>query len=299
MNPLSTLTNAYNTATTNSNNLYNQDVSSEGQYQNQYNTNYGQAQAANQSLQNYTGYMQGAGSATNLYNQGQQTAFQQQGFDPSSLSTATQNLTQSQNALANLYSAQSAGAGGMGRTQGQLANYYSTLSNPLQQQVSAQGNAVNNLQQLYQNALTNANQYAGVGVQGEQATLGGLNQTYQNYLSEQQQAQSMLQFYQQQAQQQSQFTAGLAPSYAGTYGQVQASQASAANSYAQAQQQQLQNQGLEAYYKSQAYQNQLLYGNSTPPSVTSGLMGGAAATGVIAPGHQAVLNAYGQAIGAR
>lgn len=279
MNPLSTLSNAYNSAVSNSNSLYNSDVSNEGQYQNQYNTNYGQAQAANQSLQNYTGYMQGAGSATNLYNQGQQTAFQQQGFDPSTLATATQNLTQSQNALANMYSAQSAGAGGMGRTQSQLANYYSTLSNPLQQQVSAQGNAVNNLQQLYQNALTNANQYAGVGVQGETATLGGLNQGYQNDLSEQEQAQSMLQFYANLAQNQQNFTSGLAPSYSTAYGQVQSSQASAANAYAQAQQEQLQNQGLQNYYNSDAYKNQLLYGTSSAPtnigSGTISIQGGA------------------------
>src|SRR5215469_8385502 len=63
------------------------------QSQNQANQAYG-------NLQNYTDYMKNAGNAANLYQQGIQQGESAQGFDPASLSTATQNLTKTQNALA-------------------------------------------------------------------------------------------------------------------------------------------------------------------------------------------------------
>lgn len=175
--------------------MLNSYVANQNQYKGQYNDFTNQASQANQSLKDYLEYMKGAGSGTNLYNTGLTNAFQSQGFNPATLATATSNLTQSQNAQAALNQASQSSTGGYGLSGGQLGGYYASAAQPLANQVQTQSNAVGNLQQLYQNALTQANQYAGVGVQGEQATQSGLSQIFQNAQTQASTALSQMQFY--------------------------------------------------------------------------------------------------------
>lgn len=220
--------------------MLSSDLNNANQYKSDYSNYQGQANAANQNLQNYTQYMQGQGNPLNLYNQQMQNAFQQQGFNPQSLATATQNLTQSQNALQSLNQAQQQGAGGYGLTGAQLGNYYSTLSSPLQQTVSAQNNAVNNLQQLYQNALTQGQQGATLGFQGEQQTSQNLGQIFQNANAQAQNAMSQMQFYSQLAQSQGGNNAQAQQGYAQALGAYQQAVAAANAANAQAAQTQQQ-----------------------------------------------------------
>lgn len=171
------------------------------------------ATAANANLQGYTGYMQGAGSGTNLYNSGLTSAEQAEGFNPNSLATATSNLTKSQNALGALTNASQSSTGGYGLSGAQLGGYYSTAAAPLSSTVGYQSNAVGNLTNLLTAAQTQASQYAGVGVTGEQATSAGLNQVFQNAQTQSAQSLQNLQFYSQLAQTQGQLNAEQTQAY--------------------------------------------------------------------------------------
>lgn len=216
---------------------YNSDIATSQQAGGQYNAEHAQAGQANQNLQSYTDYMKGAGSATNLYNQGLQSGNQAQGFDPGSLATATKNLTQSQNAQAALNQASQSSTGGYGLSGAQLGNYYASSATPLASQVGAQSTAVGNLQQLYQNSLTQAKDFAGVGVQGEQATSGALSQVFQNATSQANQSQQQMQFFAQLAQTQGSLNAQQQQAYNAalqSYQQAKLAIAQASQAYAQA-----------------------------------------------------------------
>lgn len=212
--------------------LLSQDQSQAAQYKGQYDTATQQAQQANQNLQQYTQYMQGAGNPLNLYNQGISQAEQAQGFDPKSLATATQNLTQTQNQLQNVANASNSSTGGYGLSGSQLGAYYGSLSQPLQQAAGAQNTAVGNLQQLYQNALTQGQQGAALGFQGEQQTSQNLNAIYQNAQNQASQYMSQMQFFSQLAQQQGGLNAQQQQYYAQSVAGLQ--QAQAAMTQAQA-----------------------------------------------------------------
>jgi hypothetical protein len=259
--------------------MYNSDINNANQYQGQYSGYQNQANAANQNLQSYTNYMQNAGNPLNLYNQQLQGAFQSQGFNPQTLSTATQNLTQSQNALQNLYQAQQTGTGGYGLTGGQLGNYYSTLTNPLTQQIGAQNNAVGNLQQLYQNALGQAQTGAQLGFQGEQQTSQNLGQIFTNAQTQASQALSQMQFYSQLASTQGNLNAQQAQGYTQALGAYQQAIASANQANATAQQIQ---QQITMMNQAAAQQQ-----NGNP---NTGL-------GVLAPGRTGLTDKNGNVIG--
>lgn len=204
--------------------MLSSDQSNAQQYRNAYNSDTTQAATANQNLKQYTNYIQNAGNPLNLYNTGITQGEQAQGFDPRVLATATQNLTGTENAINQVNNASQSSTGGYGLSGSQLGSYYGSISQPLQQAAQAQNNAVGNYQQLYQNALTQGQQGAALGFQGEQQTSSNLNQVYQNAQNQASQALSMVQFFHQ-----------LASTQGGLNAQQQQYYASAIQGYTQAQ----------------------------------------------------------------
>lgn len=216
-------------------------------YSNQFNQYRTQADSANSDLQNYNKNMV---DPSTLYQNALTNAQGSMGFDPKSLSTATTNLTQSQNALLGLNEAASRGVGGVGLTGAQLGQYYSQNSAPLQGVIGQQNNAVQNLGNLYNTSLTQANQQAGLGFQGQQLKSANYNQVYQNALAQSDQASKNMQYYQTLYQNQGQLTSQEVQGYLGAYNAkvtaeaaaqqayaaTVAANASAANNYAQADQ---------------------------------------------------------------
>lgn len=202
-----------------------------------YGSEHAQAGAANANLQGYTDYMKGAGSGTSLYTSGLSDAEKAIGFDPSTLATATGNLTRSQNALAGLTNASQSSTGGFGLSGAQLGGYYATQAQPLSQQVGYQSNAVGNLKDLLTASQTQASQYAGVGVQGEQATSAALNQVFANAQSQAAQSLQNMQFYSQLASTQGSLNAQQTQAYntaLNIYQQSKLAIAQASQAYAQA-----------------------------------------------------------------
>lgn len=218
------------TAANQGNQQVNTDLATSAQAGGQYQAEHAGANNANQNLASYADYMRGPGSATNLYTTGMGNAETAEGFDPASLSTATGNLIKSQNALSALNSASQSSTGGYGLSGAQLGGYYASSAQPLAGQVTAQTNAVSGLQQLYQNALTQAQQYAGVGVQGEQATSSALSQVFANAQSQAAQSQQQMQYYSNLASTQG----GLNAQEQANYDAARASYAASVNSMAQA-----------------------------------------------------------------
>ena len=260
-------------AKTQGNQMLASDQANANSYGNAYNSDTAQSAAANKNLQSYTSYMQNAGNPLNLYNTGVSQAQQAEGFNPASLGTATQNLTQSQNALAALNQASQSSTGGYGLSGAQLGGYYSSLAAPLSNQIGAQSTAVGNLKQLYQNALTQGQQGAQLGYQGEQTVSYNLNQVYQNAQNQAAQALSQVQFYKNLAQQQGGLNAQQQQYYAQSISALQNAQAALTQANAAAQQAAAQSALLgqqSAFQKLQniAAQNQLNASKATTPAVS-------------------------------
>lgn len=215
---------------------YQSDIAQANTSRDAYNTQQGQATSANQSLQDYTGFMKGEGSATNLYKTGLSDAQQSMGFDPRTLATATQNLTHSQNALAALTNASQSSTGGYGLSGAQLGGFYASQAQPLSQQVGYQSNAVGNLTGLMTASQNQAKDYAGVGVQGQQVTAGALNQVFQNAQAQSAQSLQNMQYFSKLAQDQGSLNAQQTQAYnsaLNSYQQSQLAIAQAKQAYAQ------------------------------------------------------------------
>lgn len=216
---------------------YQNDTATSSAAGGQYNSEHAAAGAANSNLQGYTQYMQGAGSGTNLYNSGLSSAEGAIGFDPSVLATAAKNLTQSQNAQAALNTASQSSTGGYGLSGAQLGGYYASQAAPLASQVGAQSTAVGNLTGLLTASQNQASQYAGVGVQGEQATSAALNQVFQNANTQASQSQQQMQYYSTLASTQGSLNAQEQAAYSSAqqaYQQAKLAIAQASQAYAQA-----------------------------------------------------------------
>jgi predicted esterase YcpF (UPF0227 family) len=216
---------------------YQSDISQANSSRASYNSQQAQATSANQSLQDYTGFMKGEGSATNLYNQGLTSAQQAMGFDPHVMATATQNLTHSQNALAALTNASQSSTGGFGLSGAQLGGYYASQAQPLSQSIGYQSNAVGNLTNLLTASQNQAKDYSSVGVAGQQATSAALNQVFQNAHAQSTQSLQNMQFYSQLAQTQGSLNAQQTAAYnqaLNSYQQSQLAIAQAGQAAAQA-----------------------------------------------------------------
>jgi hypothetical protein len=216
---------------------YNADIAQRNAASSQYGAEHAQAAQANQSLQDYAKYLQGAGSGTNLYTSGIQQGNQQYGYDPAAMATASSNLTKAQNAQAGLNAASQSSSGGYGLSGAQLGNYYATQAAPIASAVGAQSNYVGNMLNQAQLGQNFANQYAGAGLQGEQMTSSTLNSVYQNAKAQADQSQQQMQFFSQLAQQQGGLNAQQSQAYAtalNAYRQSQLAIAQASQAYAQA-----------------------------------------------------------------
>lgn len=194
-----------------------------------YNAYKGQADAANQQVQDYTKYMAGEGSGGNQYNVGLQSQLGQLGYDPAQMTAARNNLNQSQGALSAYSDFANTGASKFGLNAGGFAAANAGALSGINNNIAAQQGVVNGLSDLFKTAQTGANQFAGQQVQSEQNTLGGYQKVYENAANQRDQAASMMNFYNNLAQQQGGMNAQQAQYYA------QAQQAYAASSQAMAQ----------------------------------------------------------------
>src|SRR5882724_4708968 len=203
-----------------------------GTAQGQYNTFTDQATQANQQLQDQAKFMQGEGSATNLYNTKQQQLQTETGFNPGQLQDANKSLFSLTGALngANTQFNMPGGVGAYGMSAPSLASYQGAILQPLQTGVANANTQVGTLNSQLQNILSGASQYATVGVQGEQTVSDTLNKAVVNYQSQAAGALQNMQFYSQLASTQG----GLNAQQAQNYAQAQQAYASAQQAIAQA-----------------------------------------------------------------
>lgn len=227
--------------------------------QNQYGADTTAANTAQNQVNSYANYMAGAGSGTNLYNTALTGQEQQLGYDPSQMTAARGNLNQATGALSAYSDYANQAASKFGLNAGGFAAANSGALSGLNNNIAAQQGVVNGLSTLYGQAQTGANQSAGLGVQGEQNTLGGYQDVYNNAASQQASALSNLQFFNQLASTQGGLNASMQQSYA----TAQAQYAAASQSMAQAAYlgsettgQNLQNQGTQAQLAANAVKAQ-------------------------------------------
>lgn len=210
-------------------NYNNQATSSTGNY----NSYKGQADAANNAVQQQAQYMQGEGSGMNQYNTalGTYLGNGQNGvnYDPAQMASATTNLNQANGALSAYSDFANQGAAKFGLNAGGFAAANAGSLGQLNNNITVNQGKVGQLLDKYKTAQTGANQAAGLQVQGEQNTLGGLQNVYTNAANQRDQAASMMNFYNDLVQKQGGMNAQQAQYYA------QAQQAYAASSQAMAQ----------------------------------------------------------------
>ena len=194
-------------------------------YSNQYNSYQQQADAANKSVQSYTDYMKGEGSAGNQY----KTAFTSQlgdlGYDEGQMTSARGNLNQATGALSAYSDFANTAASKWGMNAGGFAAANAGALSSLNNNIASNQNVVTGLTDLYKTAQTGANQFTGQVIQGQHETLGGLQQVYSNAANQRDSAGSMMNFYNDLAQKQG-----------GLNAQQQQYYAQAQQAYAQAQQ---------------------------------------------------------------
>lgn len=207
------------------------------QSKNDYGTYQGQADTANQAVKDYTQGMQGAydattgnGNAGSAYNYGLNQQLAAQGYDPSQMLAARNNLNQAQGALSAYSDFANQGAAKFGLNAGGFAAANAGALGQLNNNIAAQQGIVNGLGDIYGRAQTGANQFAGQAIQGEQNTLGGLQSVYSNASNQRDQAAQMMNFYNNLAQQQG----GMNATQAQNYAQAQQAYTSAHQAMAQA-----------------------------------------------------------------
>lgn len=215
-------------------NQYNQQAAE--QYS-AYKGNQANANQAYSDLRDFTRNMQ---SPTQMYNKELAGAQSMYGFDPKAMATATQNLTRSQNALQALQQASQSSTGGYGLSAAQLGGYYGSQAQPLSNQVTAQGNAVQNYKDLIAATQQQANQAATLGYQGQALQSQNYQSLYNTSVQQMQTSGQVLNQIQQLQQQQGGLTAQQVQAYQDAYStylsaQAAMTQASAAMTSAQAQ----------------------------------------------------------------
>jgi hypothetical protein len=196
----------------------------------QYGTYQAGADQAKNQVNDYTNYMAGAGSGTNLYNSELGKQMTNVGYDPNQMTAARGNLNQATGALSAYSDFANTGASKFGLNAGGFAAANAGALGGLNNNISAQQGVVNGLSDLYKTAQTGANQSAGLGVQGEQNTLGGYQKVYEDAANQRDQAASMMNFYNDLAQKQG----GMNAQQQQYYGQAQQAYAGAQAAMAQA-----------------------------------------------------------------
>ena len=215
------------------NDMLQNDRNQAGDYKSQYDNFSNQATQANQAVKDYTGYMQGEGSAGNQYTNGSSGLNAQLGnlgYSQGQMTNARQGLNQAQGALSSYGDFANSAASKYGLNAGGFAAANAGALSGINNNIAAQQGVVNGLHDIYKTAQTGANQFAGQQVAGEHETLSGLNSAYSNVANQRDSAGSMMNFYNDLASKQG----GLNAQQAQAYGQAQAAYASAQNSLAQA-----------------------------------------------------------------
>jgi hypothetical protein len=266
---------------TNYNNQAAQSKSDYGNYQ-------GAANTAGQNVADYTKGMQGAydattgnGNAGSAYNYGLNQQLGQLHYDPNQMAAASTNLNQANGALSAYSDFANQAASKFGLNAGGFAAANSGALSGLNNNIAINQGAVNQLLDKYKTAQTGANQFAGVTVQGEQNTLAGYQNVYKNAADQRDQAASMMNFYNNLAQQQG----GLNAQQAQYYAQAQQAYAAAGQAAAQA-----------ALLGQQYQQQAKLFADQQAAASAPHI--GNTGVGVIAPGHTAITN-NGSVVGVR
>lgn len=216
------------------------------QSKNDYGTYQGQADAANNAVQQQAQFIQGAGSGTNLYNNQLSTFLGNGqngvGYDAGAAQQATQGLAQGlgQQADYNNYMNTAASKFGLNAGGFAAANAAGQAQNNNNVNMASQLN--NAYLAKYATAQTGANQATGLGVQTEQNALTGLQNTYTNAAGQRDQAAQMMQFYNGLAQQQGSLNASQQQAYATAQQQYAAAGQAAAQAALLSQQTNLANQ---------------------------------------------------------
>lgn len=223
-------------------------------YSGQYNQYQQQAAAANKNVQNYSTYMQGEGSAGNVYHGEQTKQLGELGYDQNQMTAARGNLNQATGALSAYSDFANTAASKWGMNAGGFAAANAGALSGLNNNIASNQNVVNGLTDLYKTAQTGANQFTGQVIQGEHETMAGLQQVFTNASNQRDSAGSMMNFYNDLAQKQG----GLNAQQQQYYAQAKQAYAQATQALAQAnlfaQQAALSKQQLDR--TSQLYTNQ-------------------------------------------
>lgn len=199
-------------------------------YQGQYGNYQQQADAANKNVQDYTDYMKGAGSSGNVYHGEQDKQLNALGYDQNQMTAARGNLNQATGALSAYSDFANTAASKWGMNAGGFAAANAGALSGINNNIASNQNVVNGLSDIYKTAQTGANQFTGQVIQGEQNTLGGLQQVFSNASSQRDSAASMMNFYNDLAQKQG----GMNAQQQQAYAQAQQSYAQASQALAQA-----------------------------------------------------------------
>jgi hypothetical protein len=216
----------------------------------------GQADAANNAVNSYTQGMQGSydpntgnGNAGSAYTYGLDQQLGKLSYDPNQMAAASTNLNQANGAASAYSDFANTGAAKFGLNAGGFAAANAGAMGQINNNIAAQQGVVGQLMDKYKTAQTGANQFAGLAVQGQHETLAGLQDVYTNAANSRDQAASMMNFYNNLAQQQGGMNAQQQQAYATAQQQyAAASQASAQAGYilSQTTGQNLQNQSNQA-----------------------------------------------------
>lgn len=229
-------------------------------YRGQYNNYQAQADAANKNVSDYTDYMKNEGSAGNQYHSELGKQLGDLGYDEGQMTNARANLNQATGALSAYSDFANQAASKWGLNAGGFAAANSGALSGLNNNIASNQNVVNGLTDLYKTAQTGANQFTGQVIQGEQNTLGGLQQVFTNAANQRDSAASMMNFYDDLASKQGGLNAQQQQYYAAAkqaYASASAAMAQAALYGAQASQVNQQIQQGKDYMNSQAYKNYL------------------------------------------
>lgn len=163
--------------------------------QGQYNDFSSQATDANKKVADYTTYMQGEGSAGNVYHGEQDKQLGALGYDQGQMTNARANLNQATGALSAYSDFANTAASKWGMNAGGFAAANAGALGSLNNNISANQGVVTSLSDLYKTAQTGANQMTGQVIAGQHETLGGLQQVYSNAANQRDAASSMMNFY--------------------------------------------------------------------------------------------------------
>jgi hypothetical protein len=171
---------------------YSSNYDYQGNYQNAV-TGYNQAQQNTMNTQNsLSDYQKNMADPAKMYGNYLQNAQQSYGFNPQDLLQAQKSMANTNTTIANLPQATQQQGNYYGTTAGAMANNYSQQAGNLQALLAGQGNSVNALQSILGATQNQANQQAGLGLQGQQLNVQALTAILQNALGYQNSQQNMV-----------------------------------------------------------------------------------------------------------